>query len=331
MVVAGTNNKNQTGTAVGTGVNNTAATTTTATSSKKSSSGGSNITTTSTSSTNANNQRMLLAERFPVNTLWTLTLIDGTVVTGRIYCTDEVAQSVVVVLNAPSEGGSNGDTTSSNKNNNSSNNQTATLPETNNNTNHPAAAAQLHDVRMIHAKFIVQATLSPADSSTGASSALPPLTSKNNSSISKKQLEEREKKALRQAEERFRHINPKATPEGQACFDRLLKACNQVVWHGESIVVLNQIQVDPPYTPQACHILGSATAAAAAAAASSSSSSSPPSTTTASGKGSTGPSGGSTAAATKQRQNALEESSLDRVRKIVAAGGAPATTESLTS
>ena len=30
-------------------------------------------------------------------------------------------------------------------------------------------------------------------------------------------------------------------------FDRLLKACNEVKWLGESIVVLNQIQVDPPY------------------------------------------------------------------------------------
>jgi len=46
-----------------------------------------------------------------------------------------------------------------------------------------------------------------------------------------------------------------ATPEGQAVFDRLLKACNEVVWKGESIQVLNQIQVDPPYAVENCRLL----------------------------------------------------------------------------
>lgn len=35
-------------------------------------------------------------------------------------------------------------------------------------------------------------------------------------------------------------------------FDRLLKACNEVVWEGESILVLGQVQVDPPYKPENC-------------------------------------------------------------------------------
>jgi hypothetical protein len=38
-------------------------------------------------------------------------------------------------------------------------------------------------------------------------------------------------------------------------FDRLLKACNEVVWKGESIIVLNQIQVDPPYSQENCKLL----------------------------------------------------------------------------
>jgi hypothetical protein len=46
-----------------------------------------------------------------------------------------------------------------------------------------------------------------------------------------------------------------ASPKGQACFDRLLKACNEVVWKDESIIVLNQVQVDPPYTPGTCKIV----------------------------------------------------------------------------
>ena len=47
----------------------------------------------------------------------------------------------------------------------------------------------------------------------------------------------------------------KATPKGQACFDRLLKACNEVVWKEDSILVLNQVQVDPPYEPDNCRII----------------------------------------------------------------------------
>jgi hypothetical protein len=41
-------------------------------------------------------------------------------------------------------------------------------------------------------------------------------------------------------------------------FDRLLKACNEVVWRGESILVLNQIQVDPPYGIENCRLLSNA-------------------------------------------------------------------------
>jgi len=73
--------------------------------------------------------------------------------------------------------------------------------------------------------------------------------------VSKKTLDEREKRAFRLAEESFAHINQKASPEGQAVFDRLLKACNEVVWRGESIFVLNQIRVDPPYSKDDCKLL----------------------------------------------------------------------------
>lgn len=46
-----------------------------------------------------------------------------------------------------------------------------------------------------------------------------------------------------------------ASPEGQVVFDRLVKACNEVVWAGTSITVLNQIQVDPPYNQDSCKII----------------------------------------------------------------------------
>mmetsp|Transcript_25860 Transcript_25860/g.56697 ORF Transcript_25860/g.56697 Transcript_25860/m.56697 type:complete len:178 (-) Transcript_25860:170-703(-) len=71
----------------------------------------------------------------------------------------------------------------------------------------------------------------------------------------KKALEEREKRAIRLAQENFKHLNPQAPPKGQVVFDRLLKACNEVVWREDSIVVLDSIIVDPPYTQDDCKIL----------------------------------------------------------------------------
>lgn len=97
--------------------------------------------------------------------------------------------------------------------------------------------------------------------------------------VSKKALDEREKRTMRLTEEGFSQINQKASAEGQAVFDRLLKACNEVVWRDESIFVLNQIRVDPPYNKENCKLLVTANSADA---------------------------GGS-----------LNEGSLDRVKKIV--------------
>ncbi len=38
-------------------------------------------------------------------------------------------------------------------------------------------------------------------------------------------------------------------------FDKLLKACNEAIWKGDSILVLGQVQVDPPYGPEQCKIV----------------------------------------------------------------------------
>eukprot|EP00543_Licmophora_paradoxa_P002647 CAMPEP_0202441340 /NCGR_PEP_ID=MMETSP1360-20130828/821_1 /ASSEMBLY_ACC=CAM_ASM_000848 /TAXON_ID=515479 /ORGANISM="Licmophora paradoxa, Strain CCMP2313" /LENGTH=175 /DNA_ID=CAMNT_0049056275 /DNA_START=88 /DNA_END=615 /DNA_ORIENTATION=+ len=75
--------------------------------------------------------------------------------------------------------------------------------------------------------------------------------------VNRKTLEQQEKRALRLAEDAMKHINQKASAEGQVVFDRLLKACNEVEWKGESILVLNQIQVDPPYGVDNCRLLKS--------------------------------------------------------------------------
>lgn len=38
-------------------------------------------------------------------------------------------------------------------------------------------------------------------------------------------------------------------------FDKLLKACSEAVWKGDAILVLGQVQVDPPYGPEQCKIV----------------------------------------------------------------------------
>merc|ERR1712194_32832 len=71
----------------------------------------------------------------------------------------------------------------------------------------------------------------------------------------KKALDEREKRAIRMAQESLKHLNPKADPKGQLVFDRLLKACNEVVWKNKSIIVLDAIKVVPPYRQEDCKLL----------------------------------------------------------------------------
>eukprot|EP00980_Cylindrotheca_fusiformis_P030991 scaffold25694_cov127-Cylindrotheca_fusiformis.AAC.22 len=104
------------------------------------------------------------------------------------------------------------------------------------------------DIRMISAASIQESRL--LNEAPGDTPKLP-----SNMAHNKKALEEREKRAIRLAEESLRHLNPKASPKGQIVFDRLLKACNEVVWKGESIIVLKQIQVDPPYAQENCKLL----------------------------------------------------------------------------
>ena len=108
----------------------------------------------------------------------------------------------------------------------------------------------------------------------------------------------------------------KASPIGQAVFERLLKACGEVEWKDDttSILVLKQIQVDAPYEPSNCTIVPN------------NSSSGPNKKNTAipqqsrisNSNGGTGGGGGMS----------LEDVSLDRVKKIVAASsqiGSPST------
>ncbi|KAG7362777.1 anticodon-binding domain containing protein [Nitzschia inconspicua] len=160
------------------------------------------------SSSTIGTSQAALCSKYPISSQWELTLKNGEVVKGEIYCTDPVAD--VVVLRDP-----------------------------------------LKDVRMIAASSI--------NASKQMSEASPDAQQKqsvnDNMIHSKRALEEREKRAIRIAQDSLKHLNPKATTKGQAVFDRLLKACKDVSWKGESIIVLDSIQVDPPYAQENCKLL----------------------------------------------------------------------------
>lgn len=179
-----------------------------------------------------------LDSAYPVNAFMELTLTPGDeVVTGVVYCTDEVSNSIVLRKSLV----------------------------------HTTLASE---VRMINAACVksrkrieegdkegggAESAAAKKEGGGGAVTAAEiealsvPLPS-----VSRKAVEERERRALKLAEESLSHINRKASPIGQSVFDRLLKACNEVSWKGNSIIVLHQIRVDPPYGAEDCQLIRAA-------------------------------------------------------------------------
>jgi len=110
-----------------------------------------------------------LEVRFPVNTHWELVLQPEETVQGRIYCTDEGSQTIVLLTALP----------------------------------HTVLSSE---IRIINVSSIVKATpQKKKDGETSMQLSKLPL-------IQKKVLEERERKALRMAEDSLRHINEKVRP-----------------------------------------------------------------------------------------------------------------------
>jgi len=66
--------------------------------------------------------------------------------------------------------------------------------------------------------------------------------------------EKREKEAYEAMERAMEQLNPNASPEGQFIFDALARTleCN---WKDNSILVLDQVCIDPPYEASTCHSL----------------------------------------------------------------------------
>jgi hypothetical protein len=131
---------------------------------------------------------MLLAGRFPVNSLQEVTLHDGATFAGRVYCTDEMTGSLVLKSSLV----------------------------------HTTLACEMRIINVASietSKVLPEGTTdAAADSSPSAASLsaldLAPPPELPLPKIQKKALEERERKALKLAEERFRQINQKV--RGQA-------------------------------------------------------------------------------------------------------------------
>lgn len=171
-----------------------------------------------------------LQEMYPVNSILELTLSpNNEVVNGLVYCTDDISNMIVLKKSLP----------------------------------HTTLTSE---IRMVNASSVankkVIMAVAPSQKNINSSEK----TEINNNevaeelmlplpNVSRKTVEERERRAIKLAMESMAHVNQKATAEGQAVFDRLLKACNEVVWRGESILVLNQIRVDPPYGSNDCTLL----------------------------------------------------------------------------
>ena len=110
-----------------------------------------------------------LCARYPANTSWEISLSTGETVTGTVYCTDEVSNTVFLQKHLT----------------------------------HTTLATEL---RVVHASQISRSKhlVDNKESGDESSSLLGDLPK-----VQKKALEEREKRAIRMAEDSFRHINEK--------------------------------------------------------------------------------------------------------------------------
>jgi hypothetical protein len=180
--------------------------------------------------TGTGNKRRSLNDEYPVNSVMEITINPtNEKLTGLVYCTDDISNTVVLKKSV----------------------------------NYTTLSSDIWvlNVDSVSEKRVVvkEAPATSKESGNGSGNdaggedvielAMPLLN------VSRESIEKREKRAIKLAEDSFKHINQKASPEGQVVFDRLLKACNEVVWEGESIKVLSQIMVHPPYGSGNCNLI----------------------------------------------------------------------------
>jgi len=195
-----------------------------------SSSGGTNSGPSNGTGTTGVGSKNSLAATYPVNTIMELTLSapsGGETIRGLVYCTDEISNSIVL--------------------------KSSLVHTTLSSEITVVNAASVAERRAVDVDGDNEEEMAAARELAGVGDLDElklPLPN-----VSRRALEERERRAIRLAEESFSHVNQRASPEGQKIFDKLLKACNEVVWKGESILVLKEIRVDPPYAPDNCSLI----------------------------------------------------------------------------
>lgn len=72
--------------------------------------------------------------------------------------------------------------------------------------------------------------------------------------IDDKELEKRERSAVEATERAIAELNPNAPKPGQAVFNTFAKTMD-CTWNANAVVVLDQVQIDPPYEPENCQSL----------------------------------------------------------------------------
>jgi len=141
---------------------------------------------------------------------------------GTVFVTDE--QSGMIVLQGPAGGNAAGEGAVEN--------------------------SQERSIHMFHFSHVVKKSV--VRGSDGAGAAPPPIER-----LPTKQLEDRERRSIRQAMKSLSHINLEASGRAQSLFDRLVRACNDVSWSSDgngTIVVLDQVKIVTPYTPEDCSL-----------------------------------------------------------------------------
>ncbi|KAG5192888.1 anticodon-binding domain-containing protein [Tribonema minus] len=117
-----------------------------------------------------------------------------------------------------------------------------------------AGAAATCSMRMLSREHIIALLVVQAqawdwtgdDAATFSVAKLPTVTPK--------ELHKKEEKALREAERAMAQLNARATLEGQAlCF--ALSKTMDCEWDNVSLIVFDQVRVDPPYTANDCKML----------------------------------------------------------------------------
>jgi hypothetical protein len=126
---------------------------------------------------------MSLSTQYPTNTLMELTLADSTTVKGLIYCTDEISQSIVV--------------------------QRSLVHTTLSSEIIVVHASSVKESKSIEMNHVGEGSSEDNIQKYGVANVQEIMNQKLNMNVSRRALEERERRALRLAEESFSHVNQK--------------------------------------------------------------------------------------------------------------------------